>query len=78
MEHSHGKAPKAEEQQLDPATHRRILKFLNEAVDPEDLVHPKVAMLHAGGHGHDDLPAPEPAEKREALLTLAVARDLMA
>jgi hypothetical protein len=79
MEQTHGKAPKAEEQQLDPATHRRILTFLNEAVDPEDLVHPRVAMLHAGDHGHDDLAAAaELHEKREALLTLALARELIA
>jgi hypothetical protein len=49
--------------QLEPAAHRRILKFLNEAVQPQDLIqekvhapNPEMEPLH---EEHEDEPGPE-------------------
>src|SRR5215204_540765 len=42
--------------ELDPATHRRILTFLNDAVVPDELVHQRMATLHEGDRVHEDNP----------------------
>ncbi len=63
-------------QELDPATHRRILAFLNEAVVPEDLIHPKVAPLHDGAHAHEDNPDTRNQEK-VTILSHEIARELI-
>ncbi len=48
---------------LNPAFHRRILTFLNEAISPEDLmfersmiVHPEGGLAHQGNFVHEDNP----------------------
>jgi hypothetical protein len=63
--------------ELDPATHRRILKFLNDAVVPDDLVHQRVATLHEGDHIHEDYPELQ-KQDQETILDLDVARDVIA
>lgn len=41
--------------QLDPALHRRVLGFLNEALQPQDLMFEKLAPPHPEmDHAHDD------------------------
>src|SRR5437899_2580128 len=43
-----------------PAFHRRILAFLNEAVSPEDLMYERVMVVHAeGALGHEGNPVHE-------------------
>lgn len=45
---------------LNPAYHRRILEFINQAVTPEDLMYEKVMAVHAeGGLGHQGNPVHE-------------------
>src|SRR6266571_5414241 len=34
---------------LNPAYHRRILSFLNQAVSPEDLMYEKIMVVHTEG-----------------------------
>ena len=58
---------------LSPATHRRILAFLNDAVLPEDLVDERVPAVHEGDTFHEDDPERHPAE-RPTILDLDVAR----
>lgn len=45
---------------LNPAFHRRVLAFLNQAVAPEDLMYQKAMVVHAeGGFGHQGNPLHE-------------------
>ena len=60
---------------LDPATHRRILNFLNEAVLPEDLVYEKVVPVHEG-ELHEDNPE-ELKRPRKKILDAGLARDII-
>lgn len=49
------KNSKAKTLKLELAIHRRILRFLNEAIEPEDLMYEKVAHhVHEGVPGEDD------------------------
>ena len=61
---------------LDPATHRRILNFLNSATRPEDLVHEKVTVLGEGNHLHEDNPAGGEHEPR-TVLDLGTAKKII-
>ncbi len=52
--------PHLKEPLQNPAFHRRILNFLNEAVSPEDLMFEKLMTVHAeGGLGHQGNPVHE-------------------
>src|SRR5438876_12244463 len=52
--------PIQEDPALNPAFHRRILNFINEAVSPEDLMYEKSMVVHAeGGLGHQGNPVHE-------------------
>jgi len=63
-----------DEAALDTATHRRILDFINAAVQPEDLMFEKVAVVGEGdGHGDE----PEPRPQRKTLLDSDVARKII-
>jgi Domain of unknown function (DUF1929) len=54
--------------QLDPAVHRRILRFLNEAVLPEDLVHERLPQLSPEPHpDHDERPEAKTVPRRRIL-----------
>ena len=45
---------------LNPAFHRRLLIFLNDAVTPEDLMYEKIMAVHTeGGMGHEGNPVHE-------------------
>lgn len=56
--------PEQRDPLLNPALHRRVLAFLNQAVSPEDLMHEKVmavhtegGLFHQGNPVHEDNPA---------------------
>jgi hypothetical protein len=66
---------------LNPAFHRRVLNFLNEAVSPEDLMFEKVTAVHAeGGFGHagnpqhEDNPAAMKMERKPIMSPEAARR----
>jgi hypothetical protein len=62
--------------ELDPATHRRILTFLNDAVVPDDLVHRRPRVLPEGDHIHED--NPEILEReQEKVLDPEIARAII-
>lgn len=68
---------KAESLRLEPATHRRILHFLNEAAQPEDLVYEKVPLPNPEiDPVHEDNPE-ELVPKREEILDFEVAKDVI-
>jgi hypothetical protein len=67
-----------------PAMHRRVLGFINQAVSPEDLMfirpmttHGEGGLVHQGNPMHEDNPGAMHAE-RKPLLTLETARRLLA
>jgi hypothetical protein len=67
--------------ELDPAVHRRILLFVNEAVQPEDLVHEKLPPptpevdhgMHENGHPAEHAPTRAPRK----ILEPDVAREVI-
>jgi hypothetical protein len=61
---------------LDAATHRRILHFINAAVQPEDLIYEKVTVF-GEGHIHEDGDGEEPRIQRQKLLDPEVARKII-
>ncbi len=63
--------------ELEPATHRRILHFLNEAVRPEDLVYEKVTAIFEGDPIHEDNPE-EAKRKEKTILDLDIAKEIIA
>ncbi len=68
---------KAESFRLEPATHRRILHFLNEAIQPEDLVYEKAPLPNPEiDPVHEDNPE-ELRPKREKILDFEVAKDIV-
>jgi len=60
---------------LEPAIHRRILNFLNEAIRPEDLVYEKVAAIFEGDPIHED--NPEELPKRKEILDFEIAKAII-
>ena len=65
--------------QLDPTVHRRILNFLNEAVEPTDLIREKVPLPPPEGH-EDEHGDGHPAAAREpqTILDSDIAEELIA
>jgi hypothetical protein len=67
--------------QLDPAVHRRILHFLNDAVQPDDLVHEKLPLpnpeFHPDRDDHEERPEAEPVPRR-MILDLDIATQVVA
>ena len=62
---------------LKPAVHRRILNFLNEAVQPEELVYEKMmTVLDEGDPIHEDNPE-EMKMKRKKILDHDIAREII-
>jgi Galactose oxidase-like, Early set domain len=62
------KRPTQAPAQLDPAVHRRILHFLNEAAQPDDLVHEKVTQPSPEPHpAHEERPEAETVPRRTIL-----------
>lgn len=68
---------------LNPALHRRVLEFLNQAVHPEDLVfqRPVIGHAHAGGMHqgnplHEDNPAAM-GEHKKKLMSRSTAKRLL-
>lgn len=67
-----------------PAFHRRILNFLNEAIMPEDLMYEKITAVHAegGGHGHEGNPMHEDNPdvmkmKRKMIMNREMAKNIL-
>ena len=67
-----------------PAMHRRVLGFLNQAVTPEDLmffkpmmVHAEGGLVHQGNPMHEDNPAAMQGE-RKPLMTVDTAKRVLA
>lgn len=60
---------------LDPATHRRVLNFLNEAVLAEDLIYEKITPVHEH-ELHEDNPE-ELNRPRKRILNPDIARDII-
>ncbi len=75
---AHAAAPRVEREhrtdELEPAVHRRILKVLNDAVVPQDLVDDKPMVPHPELHegDHEDNPA-ERHQKRRTILDAGIA-----
>src|SRR5215204_4656459 len=62
---------------LEPATHRRILHFLNEAIQPEDMVYEKVPLPNPEVDPiHEDNPE-ELRLEREKILDFDVAKEVI-
>lgn len=62
---------------LEPATHRRVLQFLNEAIQPVDLVYEKVTLPNPELDPiHEDNPE-ELKPKREKILDFEVSKELI-
>jgi len=61
---------------LDPPMHRRILNFINAAVQPEDLMFEKVAVVGEGDI-HEDGDGEAPRVQRKKLLEPEVARKII-
>ena len=75
--------PVQDDPALNPAFHRRILDFINQAVYPEDLIYPRASVTHAHGGGmhqgnplHEDNPAAM-HEHRPMLMKRETARRLI-
>jgi hypothetical protein len=68
---------KRHDEALDAPTHRRILNFINAAVQPEDLMFEKVAIL-GEGEPHEDGAGEHPRVQRGKLLEPEVARKIIA
>jgi hypothetical protein len=64
------------EERLDGATHRRILNFINEAVQPEDLMFEKTAIV-GEGEIHEDGPEEAGKPQRKRLLERDVAERII-
>jgi hypothetical protein len=65
------------EQKLDPSIHRRILDFINNAIQPEDLVYEKMPISHGEGHViHEDNPE-EMKRKRKKIMDLEIAKEII-
>lgn len=63
--------------QLKPAVHRRVLNFLNEGVQPEDLVYERRTATHDEGDPiHEDNPE-EMKEKRKQILDFEIAKEII-
>src|SRR5215207_2231527 len=86
MAHSQTKVRRANERQavakmrdgvMDTPTHRRIVNFINAAVQPEDLMFEKVAIL-GEGDTHEHGAGEERRIARKKLLEPEVARKVMA
>lgn len=61
----------------DPAIHRRVLKFLNDAVRPEDLMYEKAQVAHGEGElFHEDNPE-ELKKRRQQIMGRDVAKELL-
>ena len=71
----HSKGNGKHETKLKTNIHRRILKFLNEAVQPEDLVYEKIAMVHSGAH--DEHNAEEMEKEKTQILDLEIAKEII-
>lgn len=69
------------ELKLKKNTHRRILNFLNEAVQPEDLVYEKKVLVHTGPHDeHNEMHEDNPDElhkERKTILDYEIAKELI-
>lgn len=62
---------------LSPAIHRRILNFINEAVQPEDLMYEKMTAVHDEGNlMHEDNPE-ELMTKRKKILNQDAAKAII-
>ncbi len=61
---------------LDTATHRRILRFLNEAVVPEDLAYERAKVIAEGDQFHEDNPELGKVE-RDPILDLDIAKKII-
>lgn len=68
---------------LNPAFHRRLLTFLNQAVSPEDLmyeksmiVHTEGGLAHQGNPVHEDNPD-EMAMKRKKIMSHETAKQIL-
>lgn len=73
---AHGRNELSAVTKLDPATHRRILNFLNAATRPEDLVYEKITPVE-GDLDHEDNPEAHHV-KRKTILDLESARKIIA
>lgn len=71
------KPPDPKEVKFQPATHRRILNFLNDAVQPEDLVYEKMPQVHDEGNPiHEDNPE-DLRPKRKKILDPEIAKEIL-
>ncbi len=61
----------------DPAIHRRVVKFLNDAIRPEDLMYEKAQVAHGEGDlFHEDNPA-ERKRRRQRIVDYDIAKELL-
>jgi hypothetical protein len=67
----------ARQLKLEPSVHRRILRFLNEAVYPEDLAYEKVTIVHGEGHLIHDHNPKEMNPKRKKILDIKIAKVIL-
>jgi hypothetical protein len=63
---------------MDVAIHRRILNFLNEAVQPEDLVFEKLWLPNPEIEPIHELNPDEPRLKRQKILDPEIAKEIVA
>jgi hypothetical protein len=75
--------PEQRDPLLNPAFHRRVIAFLNDAVAPEDLMFEKPMVVHAeGGFAHQGNPLhednPHAMAKRRQLMTRDMAERVLA
>lgn len=66
------------EVELDPATHRRLLMFLNKAAIPEDLMFERPAELEEADTVHEDDPEAQRHAQPSPILTRDIAERLLA
>jgi hypothetical protein len=62
---------------LEPSIHRRILSFLNEAIYPEDVAYEKAAITYGKGHLIDKHKPEEMNPKREKILDIEIAKEII-
>ena len=68
QETSSGKNREETTVQLELAIHRRVLNFLNEAIQPQDLVYEKLPPPNPEmDHVHEDNPVEQALERRKIL-----------
>src|SRR5688572_12236774 len=78
----HHKGNGKHELKLKKSIHKRILNFLNQAVQPVDLVYEKMVMVHTGAHDehnemHEDNPEELKKEKMK-ILDFEIAEEIIA